>query len=215
MDVTDPLAPVNTPAYGGEMIEPLSRDRWTDAALAALSSEGLEAVRVEPLARRLHATKGSFYWHFRDRRDLFAAMLARWEQVATQAIIDQVEALTGSADARLAALFELALGAGIMDLEIALREWARREERVAKALKRVDGRRLGYLQRLFEEVGLSTAEASARAFLAYATLFGDHFIGTAERGPARRALLDRAAALLLATPSTPRAVSPRRRRSGG
>lgn len=182
------------------MTDPLSRDRWTDAALAALSSEGLEAVRVEPLARRLRVTKGSFYWHFRDRNDLFAAMLARWEQVATQAIIDEVEALTGPAAARLSALFELALGAGIMELEVALRQWARREDRVARALKRVDGRRLGYLQRLFGELGLAPEEAAARAFLAYATLFGDHFIGTDVRGPGRKALLDRAAALLLATP---------------
>src|SRR5512145_548630 len=204
MGVADRLAPVNTPAYGEDMTDALSRDRWTDAALAALATDGLEAVRVEPLARRLQVTKGSFYWHFRDRNDLLVAMLARWEQVATQAIIDQVEALTGPAAARLEALFGIALTAGIMELEIALREWARREDRVARALRRVDGRRLAYLQRLFGELGLPAEGAAARAFLAYATLFGDHFIATVGAKSRRRALLDRAAAILLSAPPAPR-----------
>src|SRR5580698_155106 len=45
----------------------LTRADWIATALDAMARDGLRAVAVEPLAERLGATKGSFYWHFRDR----------------------------------------------------------------------------------------------------------------------------------------------------
>ena len=56
----------------------LTREDWTRAALLAIAEGGTGAVAVEPLAARLGATKGSFYWHFRSRSDLLAAALATW-----------------------------------------------------------------------------------------------------------------------------------------
>ncbi len=182
------------------MADALSRDRWADAALATLATRGLDAVRVEPLADRLGVTKGSFYWHFRDRKDLLEAMVERWERVSTQEIIARMEALTGSPAEKLKALFEAVLAARVMDLELALRAWARRDAGVARALRRVDRRRLAYNQRLFQELGLSTEEAEARAFLSYAMLFGDHFVAASDGEARRRAVLERCGALLLAAP---------------
>lgn len=63
----------------------LGREAWIAAGLAALSSGGVEAVRVEVLARALHVTKGSFYWHFADRRELLDAIVAHWETTTTGA----------------------------------------------------------------------------------------------------------------------------------
>ncbi len=179
------------------MADPLSRDRWVDAALEALAERGIDAVRVEPLARRLGVTKGSFYWHFRDRGALLVALLERWEEVATQAIIDEVEAVPGPAEAKLRALFAIALATSRMDLETALRQWARRERRVQHAVERVDERRMGYLQGLFEALGHAPEDARARSFLAYASLFGDHFIAAGGTPPLRKALLERCTATLL------------------
>src|SRR5688572_16746205 len=65
----------------------LSREDWTHAALVAIAEGGTAAVAVEPLAARLGATKGSFYWHFRSRGELLAAALATWEREATDEII--------------------------------------------------------------------------------------------------------------------------------
>jgi AcrR family transcriptional regulator len=175
--------------------EPLSRERWVDAALDALAARGIDAVRVEPLARRLRVTKGSFYWHFRDRGALLQAMLRRWEEVATLAIIDEVEAVPGRAEAKLRALFAIALRSSRMSLETALRQWSHREPRARRAVERVDERRMGYLQGLFEALGLAPEEARARTFLAYSSLFGDHFIAAGASLRAR--VLKRCAALLV------------------
>jgi AcrR family transcriptional regulator len=179
------------------MADALSRDRWTDAALDALIRAGVESVRVEPLARRLGVTKGSFYWHFKDRGDLLDAMLDRWEQVATQAIIDEVEGLGGSPEAKLRALFLIAVRSAPMALETALRQWAMRAPRARRAVERVDERRMRYLRALFEALGVARDDAHTRSFLAYASLFGDHFIAARETSLRRSDLLDRCAALLI------------------
>src|SRR5258708_33968522 len=96
---------------------------WLEAAKAALAEHGVDAVRIEPLAQRLGITKGSFYWHFRDRPALLAALLEEWEKEATLAIIDQVESRGGGAGARLLRLFLLTLDADPR-LERQLRAWA-------------------------------------------------------------------------------------------
>jgi AcrR family transcriptional regulator len=158
------------------MADPVTRERWIDAALDTLARDGLGGVGVEPIARQLRVTKGSFYWHFKDRADLLRAMLVRWEQVMTRALIGQAEAAGGTAQDRLRVLFRLSFEKRAVPLEMALRDWGRREPFVTRAVARVDRRRLRYLERLFGGLGLEPGDARARAFLAYSSLFGTHII---------------------------------------
>src|SRR5689334_21829674 len=81
----------------------LSADAWEQAAFELMAQDGLETVSVEPLARALNVTKGSFYWHFENRDALVAAALRRWRR---QSIDDVIEELNRIADprARLRAL---------------------------------------------------------------------------------------------------------------
>src|SRR5829696_5322648 len=65
----------------------LKAEDWVAAARAAMAEGGIDAVAVEPLARRLGVTKGSFYWHFKDRKALLKATLERWEKESTEARI--------------------------------------------------------------------------------------------------------------------------------
>src|SRR5215217_5141721 len=65
----------------------LKAEVWVGAARAAMAEGGIDAVAVEPLARRLGVTKGSFYWHFKDRRALLEATLEGWEEESTEARI--------------------------------------------------------------------------------------------------------------------------------
>jgi len=75
----------------------LGPEDWTKAALAAIADKGTANVSVERLARELGATKGSFYWHFKDRPALIDAALQRWERDFTDRIIER---LSGIADPR-------------------------------------------------------------------------------------------------------------------
>src|SRR5215203_785743 len=65
----------------------LQAEDWVRAAYSAMTEGGIEAVAVEPLARKLGVTKGSFYWHFEDRKALLEATLGRWEKEFTEARI--------------------------------------------------------------------------------------------------------------------------------
>ena len=157
--------------------ESLSAGDWTQAALDALARGGLAAVAVEPLAKELGTTKGSFYWHFADRNALIAAALDRWETRDTDLVIAAVER-AGDATTRLRDLLRLAFttaGAGAepgtRSVELALQANAG-HPLVAATLRRVTERRLAYLTTLFAELGLSPARARDRGLLAYSAFLG-------------------------------------------
>jgi AcrR family transcriptional regulator len=169
---------------------------WVAAALDALDEGGIEAVRVEPLAVRLGVTKGSFYWHFTDREELLAAVLAAWEQLGTLNVIEQVDAAGGDAKARIRVLWSIAHGSGRMAAEHAIRDWARRAPHVDKVVRRVDERRLDYLRSLLRELGFARDDLEARALLAYSLLIGDHFVKGRATKAARERALARALTLL-------------------
>lgn len=161
----------------GEKRATLTSDDWTRAALDALARGGLAAVVVEPLAKELGTTKGSFYWHFADRNALIAASLTRWEQRDTDLVIAAVEQ-DDDAVARLRSLLHLVFGAvrvgdspGAGSVELALQANAT-HPLVAPVLGRVTGRRLAYLTTLFTELGLSPARARDRGLLAYSAFLG-------------------------------------------
>jgi len=157
--------------------EALTADDWTSAGLEALARGGLAAVAVEPLAKALGTTKGSFYWHFADRNGLIAAALARWEQRDTELVIAAVES-EECATARLRNLLHLAFASvqvgsapGGGSVELALQASAS-HPLVAPVLHRVTERRLAYLTGLFTEIGLSPARARDRGLLAYSAFLG-------------------------------------------
>jgi AcrR family transcriptional regulator len=153
----------------------LSADDWTAAALVALSDGGVTAVAVEPLAARLGATKGSFYWHFRNRDALLAAALQRWERSETEDVIERVDAVPDPHE-RVRTLFVLATG-GLPGrprgsaVELALQA-AAAHPLVAPVLARVTRRRVDYLGTLFRALGLPPRAADHRALLAYTAYLG-------------------------------------------
>jgi AcrR family transcriptional regulator len=155
----------------------LTADDWTQTALDALARGGLAAVSVEPLAKELGATKGSFYWHFADRNALITAALDRWETHSTELVIATVER-TGDVVTRLRDLLRYAFSATVGDrgattgaVELALQANAD-HALVSATLARVTERRLAYLTALFIELGMSPARARDRGILAYTAYLG-------------------------------------------
>lgn len=152
---------------------PMSRERWATEALKALARGGLSELSVEPMARRLGVTKGSFYWHFKNRDALLQAALERLEQNNAEAIED-FERRFPEPRARLRALFSAAfepssLGSLLIHLS------AQREHPViGPALERVTASRLRYLERIFQEIGLEGPAAQRQAFLSYSAYVGHY-----------------------------------------
>ena len=160
---------IHTVQYGGV---PLSKNNWAEAALEALAREGLAGVAIDPLARRLKATKGSFYWHFAERDDLIAATLELWEHQDTDEVIATVERIPDPVE-RLESLVRYAFSeaargqdphAGVLA--------AASDPRVEPVLKRVTQKRIAFVERLYEELGLAAEEAARHARITYALYVG-------------------------------------------
>jgi len=148
---------------------------WVEEALGVLAETGVDGVKVEPLARRLSVTKGGFYWHFKDRPELLSEMLETWRSGRISAIRRHARDAGKSARERVEGLVRLYVEnvnpKGVA-IELAIRDWARRDSQAAEAVADVDATRLELVAALFRELGLDHDAARARAFLMYAFLFG-------------------------------------------
>jgi AcrR family transcriptional regulator len=164
------------------------RTSWIEEGLRALGVGGPDAVRIETLAQALGVTKGGFYWHFDDRRALLEEMLDAWERVMVDEVIERLEGEGGDARAKLGRLFALASSSGrdLLKIELAIRDWARRDKAVAKRLKRVDNRRMEYMRSLFGAFCPYEDEVEVRCLLAFSLFVGSPFIA-ADHGPRSRA----------------------------
>lgn len=158
----------------------LDAKAWVDAAFDALARGGIDAVRVERLAKDLGVTRGSFYWHFKDRAALYKAMLNEWRSTASVRIFRRLETEKKPVKSRLSHLLALPFASPKSEraasIELAIRLWARADKSVAAAVAQVDRRRLAYFAQLFEEHGASKEDARGRAFLFYAYLMAEAII---------------------------------------
>lgn len=177
------------------------RSSWIEEGLRALGVGGPDAVRVEALAQELGVSKGGFYWHFDGRHALLSEMLDAWERVVVDEAIDRVESAGGDARAKLRRLFELASSPalrGLGGIDLAVREWARRDSAVARRLKRVDNRRMQYMRSLFSSFCADEEEVEARCLLALSLFVGTRLIAADHERRTRGEVLADALALLLA-----------------
>jgi AcrR family transcriptional regulator len=172
---------------------------WINAGLRAMAAAGPDAVRIESLAQALGVSKGGFYWHFGGRPALLEEMLDRWEAVMVDEVIELVEE-EPSDDARvkLRRLFALASDRSrrrnandpdtpsLMEIELAIRDWARRDREVARRLADVDNRRMDYMRKLFGDLCSDAEEVEVRCLLAFCLFVGNHFVA-ADHGAYSRA----------------------------
>jgi AcrR family transcriptional regulator len=149
----------------------LSAEDWAQAALDLIAEQGVAAVAVEPLARRLGVTKGSFYWHFPSRDALLAAALERWEKIEQDTVFGQLEDVPDPRE-RLRALFHLVAHEATSHIIYSELLKALDHPIVAPVIGRVSQRRFDYLTASFRQAGLSRTDAQHRARLAYAAYVG-------------------------------------------
>jgi AcrR family transcriptional regulator len=149
----------------------LSADDWASAALDLIAEQGVAAVAVEPLARRLGVTKGSFYWHFPSREALLVAALERWEKMEQELLFGELEPINDPR-ARLRALFNLVAHEYKSHVVYSELIKAMDHPAVQPVIGRVSERRLDYLTASFRQAGLARTDARHRAQLLYSAYVG-------------------------------------------
>lgn len=180
----------------------LSPGHWIIAATAVLVDKGIDMVRVDLLARELAVTRGSFYWHFKDREDLLTSVLHAWRDAATEQVIHRFEGRQAEPRALIGELISLPFRGRAAEraarVELAIRAWARRDALARQAVDEVDARRIGYIAQCFSALGFPIGEARARAFVLYGYEVAESLLsgqGSAAQKKERSALVER---LLLA-----------------
>jgi AcrR family transcriptional regulator len=149
----------------------LTPDDWVRAATQVLVDHGIDHVRVDVLAGELNVTRGSFYWHFRDREDLLRRVLQAWREVSTVQLTQRLEVARSDPRELLADVITLPFrgraAVRAARIELAIRAWARRDPMAQQALDEADSSRIGYHEALFRALGFAPDEAAHRAFLLY------------------------------------------------
>jgi AcrR family transcriptional regulator len=173
------------------------RGRWIEEGLRALAAGGPDAVRVEALAKALGVTKGGFYGHFADRNAFLDEMLDTWERMSIDEVLDRVERRGGDVRARLRLAGALTFSSELLPIDLAIRDWSRRDQAVAERLRRVDNRRMDYLRLLFGALCPDEDQVEARSTLAFSLVIGSHFLAADHVGRSRAAALELAVRWLL------------------
>lgn len=174
------------------------RDRWVEEGLRVLATGGPDAVRIEALAKGLGVTKGGFYGYFADRDALLEAMLDTWERESTDEVLARVEREGGDPKTKIQRAGVLTFSSDrLLPIDLAIRDWSRRDKTVAERLRRVDNRRMELLREMIGTFCSDPDEVEARSLLAFCVAIGEHFLAADHEGRTRAQVLTHAADLLL------------------
>lgn len=150
----------------------LSVQDWVQAGFRILAEDGLKALTIDRLCKRLGVTKGSFYWHFTDMKAYRSALVDTWAAVR-DADRGDFDALSGLPPReRLSHMMTALVGPSHWMLERAMREWARSEDAVAAAVRSSDQRVLAAVRQAFVDDGFEKEEADMRANATFAAGIG-------------------------------------------
>jgi AcrR family transcriptional regulator len=184
----------------------LSPPSWIDAATEVLVDHGIDHVRVDVLAQQLGVTRGSFYWHFRDREALLRGVLQRWRETATESLTARLERAHADPLEQLRDVISLPFrgrsAARAARIELAIRAWARRDAMARQAVDEADAARLAYITQIFCALGFAMAQARSRAFLAYSHNLGEALMAS-QSGATQQRERARFVEMLLARGSLP------------
>jgi AcrR family transcriptional regulator len=149
----------------------VSKDQWLHVALKELEFGGVEAVRVDVLAKRLSVSRSGFYWHFRNREDLWLQLLEYWQHEFTEVVTSNESLIRAEPKQRLKLIIAMIEEYDLGRYDISFRAWARHDEMAAAVVREVTNARLEFMRVLFRELGFKgdELEMRARLFVCYHT----------------------------------------------
>lgn len=151
-----------------------SQEGWLEAAYQALLESGVDSVKILPLAKKLNLSRTSFYWFFKDREELLAALVARWREKNTGNIVTQSEAYAETMAEAMLNVFDCWLDSSLFDsrFEFAVRSWALQSDEILAEVRKADEMRMAALSRMFVRFGHNENTADVRARTTYLVQIG-------------------------------------------
>lgn len=159
-----------------------NRETWLDAAYTLFVNDGIEAVKIMPLAKTLGLTRTGFYWHFKDLPELQNAIIDIWQTRNTGIIVERCAAPAQSLCAALFNLIDCWINNDLFDapLDLAIRNWARNDARLQALVDQSDEDRLAAVKTLFARFGKTGDAAHYRALTVILTQTGYYSMHVSE-----------------------------------
>lgn len=151
-----------------------SKEDWLNLAVRTLVGSGIESVKIQVMAKTLGVSRSSFYWHFKSMTELQDQMLSHWIEKNTSPIIERAMRPAEAITSAVSAVFECWVDDHLFDpnLDMAVRLWGRKDQKVRSVVKEADDMRLGALTRMYLRYGYPEQEAQTRARTLYFTQIG-------------------------------------------
>jgi len=143
----------------------VSKAQWLAKALDTLESSGVEAVKIERLAKAFGISRSGFYWHFKNRQDLLGHLLDYWVREYTSVVTDNPDVVKLDPKKRLLTTMEMIRDKHLTKYDLAMTSWAKLDPQVHRVVKKVVKMRLNYLRVIFAELGFEGDELEMRARL--------------------------------------------------
>ena len=150
----------------------LTRDDWLKAALR-LCVTGIDNVKVAPLAEQMGVTTGSFYWHFKNRRELLEALLKYWEREMTDVAIETARQFEGPATDRILGLMGGVMTDRMARYDLPIWQWAQSDARASRVFNRVLKKRFSFAAWMFSQAGFSREQAEVRGRMMVIYMMGE------------------------------------------
>jgi len=147
------------------IIKRVSKEQWLAKALEALESSGIEAVKIDRLAKGLGISRSGFYWHFKNRQDLLEHLLDYWVRRYTGILTDNPDAAKLDPKKRLLTTMEMIRDKHLTKFDLAMTSWAKSDSKIRKVVNKVVKMRLNYLRTIFSEIGFEGDELEMRTRL--------------------------------------------------
>jgi AcrR family transcriptional regulator len=171
--------------------QPLGREVWLNTARQALIEEGTAGVEINKLATRLGATRGGFYWFFKNRKQLLDELLAYWAETSTVLFERILHAHGRNGMREYLALTRLWIDEKEYDpkWDAAVRDWARTSLPVSKVVQAVDEKRIAIIEQICLDLGYKGLDAHVRARVTYYHQVGYYATGVRETRKQRMELI--------------------------
>lgn len=160
----------------------MSADDWIELGYAILAEDGFKKIKIDTLCERMGATKGSFYWHFKDIATYKKALVSRWGEWSDEEHKNFVELADLPPRERLMGLIAQLSSPRHWMLERAMREWARTDPEAEASVHTSDRRAHQAVRQCFADHGLDPETASMRADWIMAMGIGALHLSSAEDG---------------------------------
>lgn len=184
------------------MVEPtakrLTRHDWLQAALETMRMAGVDGVRVAQIAARMGVTTGSFYWHFKNRRELLEALLDYWERIMTDAAIEEAKQFEGPPKERILSLMTRVMVDDLAGYDLPIWHWAQSDVGAGRVFQRALDKRFAFATWMFLEAGFSQQEAEVRGRMMVVYLMGESTL-VSDSVSARTDLIEQKHAILTAS----------------